>query len=118
MENKLVYICSPYRGETERNVEYARELTRAALDNGYVPITPHLYITQVVDDNKPQERERGMAAGKELLKHCKYILIGSRYGLSSGMLEEIEIAIEQDMTELALTKAGTLEEVYGGNKDD
>ncbi len=115
-KNRLTYICSPYRGDTERNLQYARELTRIALDAGYTPVTPHLYLTQVTDDTDPQERARGMAAGKELLGACRYILIGSRYGLSAGMLEEIELAIAGNMIELAPTKAG-LEIVYGGEED-
>lgn len=104
MRSKLCYICSPYRGEIERNTEYARELTRIALDCGYTPITPHLYLTQVLNEEDPKQRERGMAAGARLLKHCKYILIGSRYGLSEGMLAEIQIAIEEGITELAQEK--------------
>ena len=64
----------------------------------------------------PEEREKGMAAGKELLKHCKYILTGSRYGLSAGMLEEIELALEYGTIELAQTKAGLIE-VYGGKQE-
>lgn len=116
MENKLVYICSPYRGEVERNLQYARELTRIALDNGFAPITPHLYLTQAVNDEVPEEREKGMAAGKELLKHCKYILIGSKYGLSAGMLEEIEIAQKCGTVELAQSKAGLIEVYNGGQQ--
>lgn len=117
MNNNLVYICSPYRGEVERNLEYARELTRLALDNSFVPVTPHLYLTQVVNDEDSRERERGMSAGKELLWHCKYILIGSRYGLSEGMLEEIELAAQQSKIELAPSKDGKLIVVYGGQQE-
>lgn len=116
MGNKLIYICSPYRGEVERNLQYARELTRVALDNGYVPITLHLYLTQAVNDEVPEEREKGMEAGKELLKHCKYILIGSKYGLSEGMLEEIRLALEHGTIELAPTKAGLIEVYNGGQQ--
>lgn len=112
MDNKLCYICSPYRGDTERNMVYAKELTRLALDNGYAPITPHLYLTQVLDEDDPEQRSKGMAAGEELLKHCRYILIGSRFGLSEGMTGEIKTAIETGLAELAVTKRG-LEIVYG-----
>ena len=119
MENKLCYVCSPYRGNTERNIEYAKELTRLALDSGYVPVTPHLYLTQVLDEDEPEQREKGMAAGTELLKHCRYILIGSRYGLSEGMLAESgcqvcprDTATENGLAELAATVRG-LEVVYG-----
>lgn len=34
--NDLLYVCSPYRGDTKRNKEYARKLTRAAINNGYL----------------------------------------------------------------------------------
>lgn len=115
MENKLVYVCSPYRGETERNIGYAQELTRLVLDNGFVPVTPHLYLTQVVCEEVPQERELGMAAGRELLKQCEYILVGSRYGLSDGMLGEIELAMKMEKKELAPEKGG-LVVVYGGEQ--
>ncbi len=111
MENKLCFICSPYRGNTERNTEYAKELTRLALDNGYAPITPHLYLTQVLDEDDPEQREKGMAAGTEMLKQCGYILIGSRYGLSEGMMTEIKAAYDAGLTELAAVKH-RLEIVY------
>lgn len=92
MGNDLVYICSPYRGAVERNVEYARQLTRTALESRLIPVVPHLYLTQVLDDERLQERQQGMEAGLELLKHCKYILIGCKYGISSGMKAEIREA--------------------------
>ena len=111
MVNNLVYVCSPYRGETERNIAYARELTRKVLEYGYTPITPHLYLTQVLDDEDPRERELGLLVGQELLRHCGYILIGSRYGISNGIQQEIMIACEAGVKELALTKKG-IEKVY------
>ena len=92
MEEKLCYVCSPYRGDVARNVKYAQELTGRAVRRGLVPITPHLYITQALDDNDPAERALGMEAGLHLLEPCKYIMIGGRYGLSEGMRHEIERA--------------------------
>ena len=69
---RKVYICSPYRAkdgaELDRNIDYAQQLTRQALEAGLAPITPHLYMTQCMDDKKPEERARGMAAGLALLK--------------------------------------------------
>lgn len=92
LNNNLLYVCSPYRGEIRRNKEYARELTRAAINSGFAPVAVHLYLTEVLDDNKPQERSRGMAAGQDIMKQCSYILIGTRYGFSEGMKEEITLA--------------------------
>ena len=92
MEEKLCYVCSPYRGDVARNVQYAQELTGRAVRKGLVPITPHLYITQALDDNDPAERAMGMEAGLRLLEPCECIMIGGRYGISEGMRYEIEWA--------------------------
>lgn len=90
--NDLLYVCSPYRGDTKRNKEYARKLTRAALNNGFIPVTVHLYLTEATDDTNPEERVRGMAAGMKILENCKYILVGDRYGISEGMKAELTFA--------------------------
>lgn len=90
--NDLLYVCSPYRGDTKRNKEYARKLTRAALDNGFIPVTVHLYLTEATDETNPEERVRGMAAGMKILENCKYILVGDRYGISEGMKAELTFA--------------------------
>lgn len=102
--NNLCYICSPYRGEVERNKKYARELTRLALDNGFYPVTVHLYLTEVTDDSNPTERELGMNTGMGILDSCKYILIGGRYGISEGMAGEIRRAL--DTGKVLLTPGG------------
>ena len=90
-ERNLVYICSPYRGETERNITYARDLVRYVLQYG-VPICPHLYLPQVLDDSNPAEREQALHIGLELLSCCDMLLVGTRYGISEGMQAEIDRA--------------------------
>ncbi len=42
----IVYICSPFSGDTETNLENARRYSRFAVDQGYLPITPHLLFPQ------------------------------------------------------------------------
>lgn len=94
-DKECCYICSPYRGnvfERIRNRRYARYLTKKAIEMGYAPITPHLYITQVLNEKIPEERKRGLEAGLKLLRPCKHILIGRKYGISEGMKAEIEEA--------------------------
>ena len=85
---RKVYICSPYRAkdgaELDRNIDYAQQLTRQALEAGLAPITPHLYMTQCMDDKKPEERARGMAAGLALLKGCDFIIYGVKYGVTGN----------------------------------
>ena len=88
-----IYICSPYRakgaGERNRNIKYAQQLTRQAIEAGFAPITPHLYMTQCLNEDDPKEREAGMAAGLALLESCDFIMIGDKYGFSEDMKKEM-----------------------------
>lgn len=93
---RTVYICSPYRAkdgaELGRYIEYAQQLTKQAIEAGLAPITPHLYMTQCLNENKPEERAAGMAAGLVLLKKCDFVIAGVKYGISEGMSREIQTA--------------------------
>ena len=90
---RTVYICSPYRAadsaQLDRNIDYAQALTKRALEAGLAPITPHLYMTQCLNEDKPEERAAGMAAGLTLLKRCDFVIVGVKYGISEGMSAEI-----------------------------
>lgn len=63
---KKVYICSPCRGDYENNIQRAKEYSRAAVQKGVIPVTPHIYLTQFMDDNVPEERELALKIGSEL----------------------------------------------------
>ena len=89
---KIVYICSPYRGDTNKHTIYARRLVERVLRDGDAPICPHLYLPQILDDSKPSEREKGLSVGLELLRVCDKVLVGNNYGISEGMAAEIEKA--------------------------
>lgn len=93
---RKAYICSPYRAkdsaELDRNIDYAQTLTRLALEAGVAPITPHLYMTQCLDESKERERAQGMAAGLAMLKTCDFLIVGAKYGISEGMRREIQTA--------------------------
>jgi hypothetical protein len=88
----MAYVCSPYRGDIERNTEYAAYLTRRAVEAGLLPITPHLYLTRAFDDDDPDGRAAGTEAGIGLLGRCDMVLLGDRYGISEGMRAELESA--------------------------
>lgn len=82
-----VILESPYAGDIERNVKYARMAVRDSLRRGEAPIASHLLYTQdgILKDEVPEERQWGIDAGlawKEVAtKHVFYI----DYGYSSGM---------------------------------
>ena len=71
----VVYICSPYSGDTERNVENAKRYSRFAVDRHYLPITPHIYFTQFMDDSSPEERQLAMFMNMIMLGHCEELWI-------------------------------------------
>ena len=41
-ENKLVYIASPYAGEIQKNVEFAKAACRYAMEQNCTPVAVHL----------------------------------------------------------------------------
>lgn len=85
---KLVYICSPLKGDIQGNIEKAIGYCREALLQDYNPIAPHIYYTQILDDTKAEERELGMKCGIELLPMCDELWV---YGEpSEGMKKEID----------------------------
>lgn len=84
----IVYICSPYAGDIEANVEAARRYSRFAVNAGYIPIAPHLLFPQFLNDADPDERELGMFFGNALMSKCSEVWVfGGR--LSEGMQTEI-----------------------------
>ena len=94
-----VILESPYAGDIERNVKYARECVRDSLSKGEAPIASHLLYTQdgILDDDIAHERKWGIDAGliwKEVAdKHVFYI----DYGYSKGMLYAKQYATENNI---------------------
>lgn len=89
-----VILESPYAGDVERNIVYARKCVRDSLLRGEAPIASHLLYTQegILNDDIPQERQLGIDAGliwKFVAdKHVFYI----DYGMSRGMDYALETA--------------------------
>ena len=87
----LVYICSPYSGDTEGNTEKARRYSRFAADADTIPIAPHLLFPQFLNDSNPKERQLGLFFGNALMSKCSEVWVfGDR--ISSGMEAEIRRA--------------------------
>jgi len=87
----LVYICSPYSGNVEENVNKARSFCRFALEQNCIPIAPHLLFPQFMDDEDIEERELAIFMDIVLMGKCSEVwVLGST--ISSGMVREIEVA--------------------------
>lgn len=89
---KKVYICSPCRGDYENNIQRAKEYSRAAAMRGCIPITPHIFLTQFMDDTIPAERELALSMGRELVLMCSELWAFGLDHPSAGMAAEIEVA--------------------------
>lgn len=87
----MVYICSPYSSDTEKNNENARKYSRFAVDNHCLPITPHIYFTQFMDDNIPEERDTAIFMNWVLMSKCVELWVFGDI-ISAGMKVEIERA--------------------------
>lgn len=91
---KKVYICSPCRGDYENNIQRAKEYSRAAVQKGVIPVTPHIYLTQFMDDTVPEERKLALKIGSELVLGCSELWAFGLDHPSAGMAAEIELAKE------------------------
>lgn len=85
---KLVVIESPYAGEVDKNVEYARKCIKDALGRGEAPIASHLLYTQpgILDDTIAEERALGIGAGLAWAYAAEYAVFYVDRGVSNGML--------------------------------
>ena len=87
----IVYICSPYAGDVETNVQKARRYCRFAVDKGYIPIAPHLLFTQFLNDDSPKERQLGIFFGNAVMSKCSEVWVFGEHS-SNGMEAEIKRA--------------------------
>lgn len=64
---------------------------------GDAAITVHLYMTQCLMENVETERKTGLKAGMDILRRCDGIFVGTRFGVSEGMSQEIQCAKDGNM---------------------
>lgn len=91
MDRKLIYVCSKYSGDVEKNTVNAIEYCKCVYKHGHIPVAPHIYFTRFLDDSIPEERKDGMELGLKLLKQCDELWIFDD-DPSVGMQQEIEFA--------------------------
>ena len=90
----IVYICSPYSGDTKTNTARTREYCRFAVDEGHVPVATHLMFPQFMDEEK--ERELALQMDLVLLEKCDELWVFGKT-MTSGMKAEIAYAKNRNM---------------------
>lgn len=105
---RRVYVCSQYatRGNKETNLEFAKLFCMQVIEEGKLPVCPHLFYGGVLNDDVKSQRAAGLRMGQELLKDCDELRIYSR--LSDGMKDEILAAVEMGIP----VSIGNMEYIY------
>ncbi len=84
---RRVILESPYAGDVEENVKYARACLRDCLLRGEAPIASHLLYTQpgVLKDEISAERQHGIDAGLVWGSVAEATVVYVDRGISRGM---------------------------------
>lgn len=108
---RRIYVCSRYADRTDAgrffNARLACAVAKDIAADGGIPVVPHLYFPQFMDDTNAPERSFAMEAGKMLLDECDEMrLIVVNGVISEGMEDEIEYMnwLRGDIYRLDLTK--------------
>ena len=82
-----VVLESPYAGDVERNIAYARRCVADCLKRGESPIASHLLFTQpgILRDEIPDERRLGIEAGLSWIHVADLMVVYTDHGISDGM---------------------------------
>lgn len=90
----LVLLESPYAGDVDINIEYARKCMRDCFERGEAPFASHLLYTQdgILNDLIPEERMQGINAGLVWGDNAEKTVVYTDLGISRGMEYGIENA--------------------------
>ena len=87
----LVYICSPYSGDTKGNIKRAQKFCRFALEERNIPLAPHLMFPQFMNDANEKEHDLAIFMDIILMGKCQEVWVLGDV-ISNGMGIEIEKA--------------------------
>ncbi len=95
---KRVVIESPYAGDIERNIAYAKAAVMDCLNRGEAPIASHLLFTLpgLLDDNNAEQRKLGIEAGTAWHAVADLVVFYEDYGISSGMQAAITSLFDEE----------------------
>ena len=100
---KKVFICTPYRGDIEKNKDLAKKISRMATVCEYVPVAPQLMFPGFLNDNDPQQRIAELVLCAELLKVCDMLwIIGNE--ITKGMRYMIDAMLKHSTTHTIITE--------------
>jgi hypothetical protein len=91
---RRVILESPFAGDIDANIAYARQCVRDCLQRGESCIASHLLFTQpgILRDEVPHERQLGIDAGLTWITVTDAMVVYIDHGISPGMQAAIEKA--------------------------
>jgi hypothetical protein len=97
---RLVILESPFAGDEQANIDYARLCVRDSIMRGEAPIASHLLYTQptILDDSVPEERQHGIDAGLAWRSVANRSVVYTDRGITRGMEYGIAAAKEAGRT--------------------
>lgn len=69
------FVCSPFRGNTRANRLIATLLGGWLFRGNIIPIVPHVFFTDMLDDAVQAERDLGIKAGHALMAGCQTLIL-------------------------------------------
>lgn len=89
---KLVYVCSPVRGDIEGNLKKANKYCEYVASCNHIPVAPHLAWQGFLPET-PENRDKALAMGLKLIEYCSEVwAFGDE--ISNGMQGEIDLAVK------------------------
>ena len=90
-KKKVIYVCSPCRGNVAANISWAKLYVELILREGHTPIAPHVFYSEFINDEDSRDREIALEAGKNILSRCDEVWVFGNH-ISEGMKSEIRMA--------------------------
>ncbi len=86
----IVIVESPFAGAMETNRQYAIRACADCFRRGETPFASHVHYPPILDELKPEERERGITAGYEFWSLARTIAFYADNGWSPGMIRALK----------------------------
>jgi hypothetical protein len=88
----VTFIQSPYAGDVDRNVRYAKLACLDSIARGETPFASHLLYTQFLNDRDPEQRAKGLQFERKLFSSMSdaQVAVYTDLGISRGMQSFIE----------------------------
>ncbi len=92
----LIYICSPFTGDRDFNINRAKGYSRFAVSKNAIPIAPQLLFSQFMDHKDSVQRSNAIFMSMILMHKCNEVwCFGSR--ITKDMQTELEKAKKRNI---------------------